>query len=141
MSRTQTVQGEPRPRETSFPHCLDADDSRFSKMLSPSPSPLPRWGAESLFNTPMSHTSPHLRPRAASCSPPQFTATPPPRRSKTKRCGTWDPLLQCWHLDTPLPEPQNTKKLYGTKNNGMPGQLGQIMNRKIQKTKKPSHHF
>ena len=29
----------------------------------------------------------------------------------------WDPLLQCLYLDAPLLQQQNTKKLYGTKNN------------------------
>lgn len=32
---------------------------------------------------------------------------------------------------------QNTRKLLGTKNNGKHGQLGQIMNRKVQKGQKP----
>ena len=58
----------------------------------------------------------------------------------------WDPgpfaaVLQCLHLDTPLLEQQNTKKPYGTKNNCMNAQLGQIMDRKIQKTEKPNCHF
>ena len=34
-----------------------------------------------------------------------------------RQAGTWDPLLQCLHLDTPLLKQENTKKLYGTKNN------------------------
>ena len=45
-------------------------------------------------------------------------------------------VLQCSHLDTPLLKQQNTKKLYGTKNNCMHEQLGQIMGKKLQKTKK-----
>ena len=31
--------------------------------------------------------------------------------------GPFAAMLQCLHLDTRLPEQQNTKKLYGTKNN------------------------
>ena len=31
------------------------------------------------------------------------------------RPGTWDLLLQCLHLDKPLLQKQNTKKLYGLK--------------------------
>ena len=44
----------------------------------------------------------------------------------------WDPgplaaVLQCWYLDKPLLlKLQNTKKLYGTENNCVRGQLGQI---------------
>ena len=44
--------------------------------------------------------------------------------------GTWDPLLQCLHLDTPLLEQQDTKKLYGTKNNCVHVQLGQILDKR-----------
>ena len=50
--------------------------------------------------------------------------------------GPFAVVLQCLHLDTPLPELQNTKKLYGTKNNCMHAQLGQIIDRKIQKDQK-----
>ena len=55
-----------------------------------------------------------------------------------RQAGTWDPLLQCLHLDKPLLQQQNTKKLQGTKNNFMHGQLGQIMNKKIQKDQNPT---
>ena len=34
-----------------------------------------------------------------------------------RQAGTWDPLLQCLHLDTPLCKQQNRKKQYGTENN------------------------
>ena len=40
------------------------------------------------------------------------------------------------HLDTPLLEIQNTKKLYGAKNNCAHIQLGQILDQKIQKRQK-----
>ena len=50
--------------------------------------------------------------------------------------GTWDPTLQCLHLDSPLLQQQNTKKLYGTKNNCMHVQLGQILDQKIQRDRK-----
>ena len=43
---------------------------------------------------------------------------------------------QSSHLDTPLLELQNTKKLYGTKNNCAHVQLGQILEQKIQKRQK-----
>ena len=43
----------------------------------------------------------------------------------------WD-LGHCLHLDTPLLQQQNTKKLYGPKNSCMQEQLGWIMNKKIQ---------
>ena len=46
-----------------------------------------------------------------------------------------DPLLQCLHLDTPLLEQQNTKKLYGTENNSVHAQLGKILEPKD--TKRP----
>ena len=52
-----------------------------------------------------------------------------------RQAGTWDPLLQCLHLDKPLLQQQNTKKLQGTKNNCLCVQLGQIMD-KIQKDQK-----
>ena len=54
-----------------------------------------------------------------------------------RQAGTWDPLLQCClHLDTPLLEQQNTKKLYGTKNNCLHAQLRQILDKKYKETKK-----
>ena len=57
------------------------------------------------------------------------------------QAGTWDPLLQCLHLDTPLLQQQNTKKLYGTKNNCVHVQLGQILEPKDTEIKKPNCHF
>ena len=58
-----------------------------------------------------------------------------PLQGEVRQAGTWDPLLQCLHLDKGLLEQQNTKKLYGTKNNCTHAQLGQIMDKKIQKDK------
>ena len=55
--------------------------------------------------------------------------------------GTWDPLLQCLHLDTPLLEQQDTKKLFGTKNNCVHVQLGQILDKRDQKKKKEIQDF
>ena len=55
--------------------------------------------------------------------------------------GPFAVMLQCLHLDKPLLQQQNTKKLYGTKNNCLHVQLGQIMDKKIQKTKKLNCHF
>ena len=49
--------------------------------------------------------------------------------------GPFAAVLQCLHLDTPLLELRNTKKLYGTKNNSVHVQLGQILDQKIQKAK------
>ena len=50
-----------------------------------------------------------------------------------RQAGTWDPLLQCClHLDTPLLEQQNTKKLYGAKNNHVHAQLRQILDKRDQ---------
>ena len=57
-----------------------------------------------------------------------------------RQAGTWDPLLQCLHLDTRLLGQQNTKKLQGTKNNCVHAQLGQILD-KIQKDQKPNSCF
>ena len=37
------------------------------------------------------------------------------------------------HLDTPLLEQKSTKKLYGAKNNYVPVQLGQILDKKIHR--------
>ena len=55
--------------------------------------------------------------------------------------GTWDPLLQCLLLSKPLLQQQNTKKPHGTKNNCMPVQLGQILDKRHKKTKTPYFHF
>ena len=35
----------------------------------------------------------------------------PENSVQLRQAGTWDPLLQCLHLDTPLLEPQDTKML------------------------------
>ena len=56
------------------------------------------------------------------------------------QAGTGDPLLQCLHLDKCLLEQQNTKKAQGTKNNSLHEQLGQNMDKKIEKDKKPNCH-
>ena len=50
--------------------------------------------------------------------------------------GPFAALLQSLHLDTPLLELQNTKKLYGTKNNCVHAQWGQILDPKDTKGKK-----
>ena len=50
--------------------------------------------------------------------------------------GTFVAMGQSSHLDTPLLELQNTKKLYGTKSNCAHVQLGQILDQKIQKRQK-----
>ena len=50
-------------------------------------------------------------------------------------------VLQSLHLDTPLLKQQNTKKLYGTKNNCVHAQLGQMMDDKMQKDQKLNCHF
>lgn len=50
-------------------------------------------------------------------------------------------LLQCSHLDTLLLEQQNGTELNGTKNNCTHVQLGQILNKRLRETKKPSCHF
>ena len=51
------------------------------------------------------------------------------------KLGTWNPLLQNLHLDPSLLQMQNTKKLYGTKNNCVNAPLGQILDWKIQRQK------
>ena len=50
--------------------------------------------------------------------------------------GLFAAVLQSLHLDTCLLELQNTKKLYGTINNCVPAQLGQILDPKDTKDKK-----
>ena len=50
-------------------------------------------------------------------------------------------MLQCLHLDTPLLELQNTEKLYGTKNNCVHAQLGQILDPKDTKGQKTQLPF
>ena len=59
-------------------------------------------------------------------------------RQILRQAGTWNALLQCVHLDKHLFQQQNTKKLYGTKNNCMRVQLGQIMDKRYKKTQKPN---
>ena len=49
--------------------------------------------------------------------------------------GPFAAVLQCLHLDKPLLQQQSTKKLYGTKNNCVYVQLGQILDQKIQRRK------
>ena len=51
------------------------------------------------------------------------------------------PVLQCLPLDSPLLQQQNTKKLYGTKNNCLPVQWGQILDNIHKKTEKPNCYF
>ena len=50
--------------------------------------------------------------------------------------GPFAAVLQCLHLDTPLFQQQNTKKLHGTKNNCVDVQLGQILDKRYKETKK-----
>ena len=50
--------------------------------------------------------------------------------------GPFAAVQQSLHLDTPLLELKNTKKLYGTKNNCVHFQLGQILDPKDTKDKK-----
>ena len=44
-------------------------------------------------------------------------------------------MLQCFHLDKFLLKQQNTKELYRTKNKCAHAQLGQTLDKKIQRTK------
>ena len=55
--------------------------------------------------------------------------------------GLFAAVLQCLHLDTPLLEQQNTKKLDGTKNNCMHMQLGQILDKRYKDQKNPTATF
>ena len=50
---------------------------------------------------------------------------------------TWDPLPESLHLEKPLLQQQNTKKLQETENNCTRAQLGQLSS-KIQKGHKPT---
>ena len=54
--------------------------------------------------------------------------------------GTWDPLLQCLYLDTPVLEQQNTEKLYGTENASLPIWANSRPKR-YKETKKTNYHF
>ena len=59
---------------------------------------------------------------------------------KLRQCwdlGSFAAILQSLHLDTPLFQLQNTKKLYGTKNYCVHAQLGQIPDQKIRKSQLP----
>ena len=51
--------------------------------------------------------------------------------------GPFAAVRQSLHLDTPLLELQNTKKIYGTKNNCVDVQLEQILDQKSRLTLKP----
>ena len=51
-----------------------------------------------------------------------------------RQAGTWDPLLQCLHLDQCLLQQQNTRSLEGTKNNCAVA-FRQILHNEIQKDK------
>ena len=58
-----------------------------------------------------------------------------------RQAGTWNPLLRCLHLDTPLLQQQNIKKLPGTKNNCMHAQLQEILDKRYKETKKSTTTF
>ena len=59
-----------------------------------------------------------------------------------RQAGTWNPFLQCLHLDTPLLQQQNIKKLYWTKNECVHEQLGQILDPKdTKRSKNPTATF
>ena len=70
-------------------------------------------------------------------------SAPYPLRIRKSLRGHWDKLgpgtlsLQSLHLDTPLLQKQNTKKLYGTKNNYGYAKLGQILDKRDQNTQLP----
>ncbi|XP_057403621.1 contactin-associated protein-like 3 isoform X9 [Balaenoptera acutorostrata] len=66
------------------------------------------------------------------------------RREESIWAGTWDPLLQCCSACTSTHLSSSnkiTKKLYGTKNNDVHAQLGQILDERYKETKKPNCHF
>ena len=50
-----------------------------------------------------------------------------------RQARTWDPLLHCLPLEKCLLEQRNKKEIQGTTSNDMHGQLGTIINKKIQK--------
>ena len=63
-----------------------------------------------------------------------------------RQAGTWDPRpfaaeLQSLHLDTPLLEQQNRKKLYGTKNNCKHAHLGKIWTNAIKRPKEKKNQL
>ena len=68
------------------------------------------------------------------CGDGQHPLWAPPRPPclcvRMSQAGTWGPLLQCLHLDTPLLQQQNTKRLKETKNNCVHAQVGQIMDKR-----------
>ena len=92
-----------------------------------------RWGGHCPFTSRMPPTpvlSPLDRsPSYAEDSPTSGTPTP------LRQVGTWDPLLQCLSLDTPLLEQQNTKKPYRTKNNCRPAQLAKFWTKDTKRAK------
>ena len=55
--------------------------------------------------------------------------------------GPFAAVLHNLHLDTLLLQQQNTKKLYGTKNNCMHAQLGQTLDKRYKETKNPATTF
>lgn len=59
------------------------------------------------------------------------------RRISVRQAGTWGPLPQCLHLDTPLLQQGNHQELKIT----LHAQLGQILHKRYEETKKPSWHF
>ena len=56
--------------------------------------------------------------------------------TKMRQAGTWDPLLQGLHWDTPLLQQWNTKKLQGAKTNYVHVQFVQTMDKRYKQTKK-----
>ena len=72
--------------------------------------------------------------------PPRTPPLPEPP-TPLRQVGTWDPLLQCLSLDTPLLEQQNTKKRYRTKNNCGQAQWAQILDKRYKESKKPNCTF
>ena len=58
-----------------------------------------------------------------------------PYRNETDwHLGPFTAVLQHLHLDIPFLEQQNTKKLYGTQNNFMHVQLGQVQDKRYKET-------
>ena len=55
--------------------------------------------------------------------------------------GPFAAVLQCLGLDIPLLKQQNTKKLYGTKNNCVHAAVGTNSGQKIHRDQKPNCHF
>ena len=63
------------------------------------------------------------------------------KKSHLRQDWTWDPLLQCLYGGTPLLQRQTTKKSYGTKNDCMHAQLGQMLNERCKEVEKPNWYF